>query len=108
MTNKDPLHSTGNSAQCYVAAGMGGEFGGKWIHAHVWLRVPESITTLLTGYMSIQNKKLKKKKEEALGMWQSGQSSTTASSLPSCEVLGDLLNLSETQFSGTRLDIPMG
>ena len=35
-------------------------------------------------------------------MWQSGQSSTTASSLPSCEVLGDLLNLSETQFSGTR------
>ena len=64
MTNKDPLHSTGNSAQCYAAAGMGGEFGEKWIHAHVWLRVPESITTLLTGYMSIQNKKLKKKKKK--------------------------------------------
>ena len=43
---------------------MGGEFGEKWIHAHVWLRVPESITTLLTGYTSIQNKKLKEKKKK--------------------------------------------
>ena len=25
----------GNSAQCYVAAWMGGEFGGQWIHVHV-------------------------------------------------------------------------
>ena len=46
---------------------MGGEFGEKWIHAHVWLRVPESITTLLTGYMSIQNKKLKEKKRRSVG-----------------------------------------
>ena len=30
------LYSTGNSAQCYVAAWMGGEFGGEWIHAYVW------------------------------------------------------------------------
>jgi len=28
-TNKDLLYSTGNSAQCYVAAWMGGEFGGE-------------------------------------------------------------------------------
>ena len=27
ITNKDLLYSTGNSAQCHVAAGMGGEFG---------------------------------------------------------------------------------
>ena len=27
ITNKDLLYSTGNSAQCYVAAWMGGEFG---------------------------------------------------------------------------------
>ena len=27
--NKDLLYSTGNSAQCYVAAWMGGEFGGE-------------------------------------------------------------------------------
>ena len=26
-----------NSAQCYVAAWMGGEFGEEWIHVHVWL-----------------------------------------------------------------------
>ena len=26
------LHSTRNSAQCYVAAWIGGEFGGEWIH----------------------------------------------------------------------------
>ena len=29
--NKDLLYSTWNSAQCYVAAWIEGEFGGKWI-----------------------------------------------------------------------------
>ena len=37
ITNKDLLYSTGHSAQCYVAAWMGGEFGGEWIHVYVWL-----------------------------------------------------------------------
>ena len=37
ITDKDLLHSTGNSAQCYVAAWMGGEFGGEWIYVYVWL-----------------------------------------------------------------------
>ena len=37
ITNKDLLYHTGDSAQCYVAAWMGGEFGGKWIHICVWL-----------------------------------------------------------------------
>ena len=36
-SNKDLLDSTGNSAQCYVAAWMGGELGGDWIRVHVWL-----------------------------------------------------------------------
>jgi len=31
------VFSTGNSAQCYVAAWMGGEFGEEWIHVYVWL-----------------------------------------------------------------------
>ena len=35
ITNKDVLYSTGNSAQCYVAAWMGREFGGEWIHVYV-------------------------------------------------------------------------
>ena len=37
ITNKDLLCSTWNSAQCYVAAWMGGGFGGEWIHVYVWL-----------------------------------------------------------------------
>ena len=32
-TNKDLLYSTGNSSQCYMAAWMGREFGGEWIHS---------------------------------------------------------------------------
>ena len=34
ITNRSLLYSTGNSAQCSVAAGM---FGGEWIHVDVWL-----------------------------------------------------------------------
>ena len=37
ITNKDLLYSTGNSAQCHVAAWIGAEFGGEWIHAYTWL-----------------------------------------------------------------------
>ena len=39
ITNKDLLYSTWNSAQCYVAAWMGGEFE-KQIHVYVWLVLP--------------------------------------------------------------------
>ena len=36
---KHPLcvYSTRNSAQYYVAAWMGGEFGGEWMRVYVWL-----------------------------------------------------------------------
>ena len=37
ITSRDPLCSTGNSAQCYVAAWMGGESGGEWILVYVRL-----------------------------------------------------------------------
>ena len=37
ITNRDLLYSSGNSAQCYVAAWMEGEFVGEWIHVYVWL-----------------------------------------------------------------------
>ena len=37
IANKDLLYSTWNSAQCFVAAWMGGEFGGERIHVNVWL-----------------------------------------------------------------------
>ena len=37
ITNRGLLNSTGDSAQCYAAAWMGGEFGGEWIHVYAWL-----------------------------------------------------------------------
>ena len=39
ITNKGLLflYSTRNCAHCYVAAWMGGELGGEWIHVYVWL-----------------------------------------------------------------------
>ena len=37
ITTKDLLYSTRNSAQCNVAAWMGEEFGGEWLHVYVWL-----------------------------------------------------------------------
>ena len=39
ITNKDLVYTTGSS-QCYVAAWMGREFGGEWIHVYVWLSAP--------------------------------------------------------------------
>ena len=36
VTNKDLLYNTGNSAQCFVAAWMGGEFEGECIRVYVW------------------------------------------------------------------------
>ena len=39
ITNKDLLFSTGNSALCYVADWMGGEFGEEWTHEYVWLNL---------------------------------------------------------------------
>ena len=37
ITNKDLLYSIWNSVQRYVAAWMGGEFGGEWVHVCIWL-----------------------------------------------------------------------
>ena len=49
-TNKDLLYSSGDPAQCHVAAWMGGEFGGEWPHvicmAESLCCPPETITTL--------------------------------------------------------------
>ena len=56
ITNRDLLYSTGNSAQCYVAARMGGECWGEWTHTHTHTHThmgessccsPETITALL-------------------------------------------------------------
>ena len=49
IMNKDLLYSTGNSAQCYMAAWMGGEFGGEWILVYVWLN-PSVLHLKLSQY----------------------------------------------------------
>ena len=36
ISNKNGLYSAGNSAQCYMLAWMGREFGGEWIHVLGW------------------------------------------------------------------------
>ena len=53
MTNKNQLHSTWNSAQCYVPSWMGTGFGREWIHVCMTESLhclPETVTTLLIGY----------------------------------------------------------
>ena len=71
ISDKDLLYSTWNSAQCYVAGWIRGEFGGEWIHVSVWLsplavHLKLSQHYMLTGYTPIQNKNLKKKKSAIL------------------------------------------
>ena len=61
ITNKVLLCNTGKFAQCYLAAWLGGEFGGEWIPVYIWLS-PFTVhlklhnhNILLNGYTSIQN-----------------------------------------------------
>ena len=63
VTNKDLFYSAGNSAQCYVAAWMGGRFGGN---GYIYICVAESLqcssettSTLFIGYTQYINKKFK-------------------------------------------------
>ena len=70
ITNKDLLYSAGTSTQCYVAAWMGGEFGGEWIRVDMAVSLccsPETITTLFINYNPKQKVlKIKKKSGPAL------------------------------------------
>ena len=49
VTIKDLVCSPLNSAQCYVAAWMEGEFGGERIHVYVWLS-PFTVHLKLSHY----------------------------------------------------------
>ena len=78
ITNKDLLYSIWNSAQCYMAARMGAEFEGEWIHVYEWLS-PSAVHRKLAqhcssiSYIPIQNTKLKKD-PQPLHMMQYGNS----------------------------------
>ena len=83
VTKKDLLYSTWNSPQSYVAAWMGEEFEGEWIHIYVRLSpfaVHQKLSQHLVShacmracvisrsinYTPIQNKKFKKTNKRAL------------------------------------------
>ena len=62
ITNQDLLHSSGNSAQGYVAARMGGEFGREWTHGYAWpspfaIHLKPSQHCLQIRFTSIYSKK---------------------------------------------------
>ena len=64
IINKDLLYRTWTSAQFYVAAWMGGEFGGEWIYVYVYpftgpfaVHLKSSQHYLLMGYIPINKKK---------------------------------------------------
>ena len=57
MDNKQ-RYSTWNSAQCYMAAWIGGEIKGQWIYVFKWLSpicCPSETTTLLISYTPTKN-----------------------------------------------------
>ena len=60
ISNKDLRYSIWNFSQCYMAAWMGGEFGGEWMYVYVWLspfivHLKLSQHCLLISYTPIQN-----------------------------------------------------
>ena len=72
ITNTHLMYTIWKSAQCYVAAWMGGGFGGEWIHACVAAFLhcsPKTIRTLLIGippnkmFLVLKILKLTKKKK---------------------------------------------
>ena len=67
ITNKDLLYSTWNSAQCCVAAWMGGGCWKEWIHVDVWLN-PFTIHLKLSQYcyLAIPQYKIKSLKEKKI------------------------------------------
>ena len=73
IANKDLLQNTGNSAQCYVAAWMGGEFGREWTRVYIRLS-PFAVHLKLVHitvnqlYSNTKEKVKKKKKDTQLSL----------------------------------------
>ena len=56
-TSKDLLASSGKSAQCHVAAGMGGGVGRGWKHVTCMAENLHCSPETMPRYSTIQNKK---------------------------------------------------
>ena len=67
MENQQGPPTAQGALLCYVAAWMGGGLGGDWM-AESLRCSPETMTTLLISYISIQNKKLKTKRMDVYFM----------------------------------------
>ena len=67
IINKSLWYGTWNSAQCCMAAWMGGEFEGEWIYVYVWLS-PFAVYMKLSqhSYFSICQYKKKSLKKKSL------------------------------------------
>ena len=65
VTNKGLLYSIWKSAQYYVAAWMGGKFGGEWIHLYAWLH-PFTVHMKLSQHcwLAISQYNIKSSKKE--------------------------------------------
>ena len=75
--NEDLLESTGNSAQCHVAAGTGGGFGGGRVREYVWLspltahlklsqhRSSATLQCKIKSFKEIKNKTNKQQKKDS-------------------------------------------
>jgi len=85
-------YNSGNSAQCYVAAWMGGHFGGEWIRVYVYGWVPllsawnyDSIVNWLYSNMRKSLKKIKVvrtvKKKKSTSSFTTGSWNTVPLSL---------------------------
>ena len=65
------LYSTGNSAQCYMAAWVGAECGGEWIHVYVWLSPFAVHWNYHVVNQLLSDMKLKIKKNPLCSAWSS-------------------------------------
>ena len=73
VTNKDLLYNPGNTAQCYVAAWMGGWFGeNRYVYMYGWapLLFICNYHNTITGYTPTQNKKSEKKWDLSLAFYK--------------------------------------
>ena len=59
MVHFNLVYSIWNTAQCYVAAWIGQEFGEEWIHIYVWLSPFAVHTKLLQHWVSLVAKMVK-------------------------------------------------
>ena len=75
-----------NSVQCYVAAWMGEEFGGEWIHVYV-LRSPSLLCSPHNRPMNLRDERLRQARLREPADQEVGTLDLKILSGPGCQVL---------------------